>query len=155
MEDVRDEQDSVEREIVVAAPVERVWELITKPEHVRVWYAFDGTSIDLRPGGTIEHIWREHGRFLGVVEDVVPPTLFTYWYSNVPDTEPAPGTRTHVSFRLEPTADGHGTVLRVRESGLGELTLSQEERRAYLAATTQGWSGGLTNLREHAERVAR
>lgn len=145
----------VEREIVIAAPVERVWELITRPEHVRVWYAFDGASIDLRPGGTIEHLWHEHGRYLGVVEKVVPPTLLTYWHSQVPDTEPAPGTRTHVSFSLEPTPDGRGTLLRVRESGLASLRLSREERRAHLAATIQGWSGGLAALREHAERVAR
>jgi hypothetical protein len=59
-----------------------------------------------------------------------------------------------VSFSLDPTPDGRGTLVRVRESGLADLTLSEEERRAYLAATSQGWHGGLVNLGEHAERVA-
>lgn len=152
---MQDSSDSVEREVVIDASIERVWELITRPEHVQVWYAFDGAKIDLRPGGAIEHFWHEHGRYRGVIEDVEPPTLLSYWYSIVPDADPEPGRQTHVSFRLEPTRGGQGTVVRVTKSGLASLTLSHEERQAYLAATTQGWDGGLVTLSEHAVRVAR
>jgi uncharacterized protein YndB with AHSA1/START domain len=150
---VQDVIDSVEREIVIAAPIERVWELITVPEHVQAWYAFDGAKLALRPRGLIEHFWKEHGRYRGVVEEVKPPTLLSYWYSNVPDADPEPGRQTHVAIRLESTSQGDATVVRVTESGLASLEISPEERRAYLAATTDGWEGGLTALKEHAAGV--
>jgi uncharacterized protein YndB with AHSA1/START domain len=110
---VQDVIDSVEREIVIAAPIERVWELVTVPEHVQAWYAFDGAKLALRPKGLIEHFWKEHGRYRGVIEEVKPPTLLSYWYSNVPDADPEPGRQTHVAIRLESTSQGHATVVRV------------------------------------------
>jgi uncharacterized protein YndB with AHSA1/START domain len=138
----------VQREIVIDAAVERVWDLITRAEHIKTWYAFDGAKVDLRPGGEIEHFWREHGRFRGVIVEVVPPERFTYWYSNVPDAQAEPGKRTRVEFVL--TSVPGGTLVRVTESGLEELTLSDEERQAYLEATSQGWAGGLAGLAEKA-----
>ena len=30
--------DTIEREIVIAAPVERVWEIVTEPEHMGRWF---------------------------------------------------------------------------------------------------------------------
>jgi uncharacterized protein YndB with AHSA1/START domain len=138
----------VQREIVIDAVVERVWDLITRAEHVKTWHAFDGAEIDLRAGGAIEHFWREHGRYRGVIVEVVPPGRFTYWCSNVPDADPAPGKRTRVEFAL--TSVPGGTLVRVTESGLEELTLSDEERQAYLDATARGWAGGLAGLAEMA-----
>lgn len=138
----------VQREIVIDAPLERVWDLITRAEHIKTWYAFDGAEIDLRPGGGIEHFWREHGRYRGVIVEVVPPERFAYWYSNVPDADPEPGKRTRVEFTL--TSVPGGTLVRVTESGLEDLTLSGEESQAYLDATTQGWAGGLAGLAEKA-----
>ena len=32
--------DTIEREITIAAPIERVWDLITQPEHVGTWTDF-------------------------------------------------------------------------------------------------------------------
>jgi uncharacterized protein YndB with AHSA1/START domain len=134
----------VQREIVIDAGIERVWELITRAEYVKSWYAFDGAKIDLRPGGELEHFWREHGRYRGLIVEVVPPERFAYWYSNVPDAGPAPGKRTRVEFALEKVPGG--TLVRVTESGIEGLTLSDEERQAYLDATGQGWAGGLAGL---------
>jgi uncharacterized protein YndB with AHSA1/START domain len=51
--------DRIERETFINATVERVWELITRAEH-----------IDLRPGGTLVHTGKEHGSFRGVIERV-------------------------------------------------------------------------------------
>ena len=30
--------DRIERDIVIAAPIERVWKVLTAPEHVGVWF---------------------------------------------------------------------------------------------------------------------
>jgi uncharacterized protein YndB with AHSA1/START domain len=40
--------DRIEREIAIAAPIERVWELVTEPEHVGRWFGDAGAEIDLR-----------------------------------------------------------------------------------------------------------
>ena len=43
--------DQIERETVIAAPVERVWALLTEAEHLGRWFGDAGAEIDLRPGG--------------------------------------------------------------------------------------------------------
>lgn len=141
-----DTADEVRTEILIAAPVERVWALLTTPEHVRAWYAFDGARIDLRPGGAIEHHWHEHGTFRGRIERVEPPAVLSYRYSVVPDVEPGPGRQTLVTFRLDGDTDARSTRVQVTESGIAALQLTAVERAGYLAATTAGWRGGLDGL---------
>ena len=58
--------DQIEREVTIEAPVERVWALITEPEHVGTWFGDAGAEIDLRPGGDIEFRWHEHGNTLAI-----------------------------------------------------------------------------------------
>jgi uncharacterized protein YndB with AHSA1/START domain len=140
--------DRIEREIFINAPVERVWELITQPEHVQVWFAFDGADIDLRPGGTLVHTWKEHGSFRGVIERIDRPRVFSYRYSSVPDEDPAPGHQTLVTFKLDDADDG--TRLTVVESGFDELEMDSEQRRIHLRGAADGWAGGLPALRTHA-----
>lgn len=143
--------DDVVREVDIAAPVERVWELVTRPEHVRVWWAFDGATIDLRPGGAIVHHWNEHGTYRGVIEKVEPPYRLTYWYATAPDADPAPGRQTHVAIELWATAEG-GTTVRVTETGFADLTMTDDEREAHIEATKDGWGGGLETLSDLARR---
>ena len=45
--------EQIEREVVIAAPIERVWAVVTQPEHVGTWFGDAGAEIDLRPGGAI------------------------------------------------------------------------------------------------------
>ena len=148
-----DDPDSVSREVTIGAPIEDVWRLITEPVHLQAWYAFDGATVDLREGGVIEHYWREHGRFRGVIVQVAPPTSLSYRYSTAPDVDPAPGHQTLVTFHLASASAG-ATVLRVTESGIRALELTEAERAGYLAATSQGWAGGLRALLERVGSVA-
>ena len=53
--------DQIERETTIEAPVERVWALLTEPEHVGRWFGDAGAEIDLRPGGEMVMRWAEHG----------------------------------------------------------------------------------------------
>ena len=66
--------DRIERDVLIAAPVERVWELITSAEHLGRWFGDAGAEIDLRPGGPLSLRWREYGTVHGRVEAVEPPT---------------------------------------------------------------------------------
>ena len=109
--------DRIERELLLPAPADDVWEALTDPERLAGWLA-EEVSLDLQPGGdatfldgdTVRHGW---------VEEVSPPEggagagRLTFWWAL--DDEPA----TRVELTLEPTEDG--TRLRVVETRPLEL----------------------------------
>ncbi|AUS78471.1 SRPBCC domain-containing protein [Actinoalloteichus sp. AHMU CJ021] len=141
----RVDEGSVRQEVVLDVPPPRAWRLVTRPDHPRVWYAFDGAALDGRAGGLVEYRRREHGGYLGVVEEFDPPTLLRYRCSTLPERPPQPGGLATVTVRLEarsPTS----TLVRVVESGLTALEVSPEDRRQYRTATAMGWAGGLALL---------
>jgi uncharacterized protein YndB with AHSA1/START domain len=133
------------------APVDRVWALITEPEHVGTWFADAGADIDLRPGGAMTMRWEEYGTVLGRVERVEPQRLFAYRWSTT-EEEPREGHSTLVEFSL--SAEGHGTRVRVVETGFASLDAPEAERRQRHEQNTEGWAMELGHLSEHAARVA-
>jgi uncharacterized protein YndB with AHSA1/START domain len=144
--------DQIEREVLIEAPVERVWTLITESDHVGSWFADAGAEIDLRPGGAMTLRWEEHGAVHARVERVERPHLFTYRWANGIGVEPTEGNSTLVEFSL--AAEGDGTRVRVVEIGFAGLDASDAERRRKLDENTEGWSIELGHLAEHAQRVA-
>ena len=78
--------DRIEREIVIAAPIDRVWQVVTAPEHVGVWFGQgQPAKIDLRPGGTMVLDHGEHGVFPTRIVTVEEPHRFSYrWASAFP-----------------------------------------------------------------------
>ena len=147
--------DHIERETVINAPVERVWELITEPEHVGRWFGDAGAEIDLRPGGLMMLRWTKHGEVRALVEDVEPPRRFAYRWAPFKDPggeQPVEGNSTLVEFTLAP--EGDGTRLRVVESGFASLATSEEQIAENHAGNTGGWRQELDELREYAAKVA-
>jgi uncharacterized protein YndB with AHSA1/START domain len=143
--------DRIEREIMIAAPVERVWEVVTRAEHVGAWFGDAGAEIDLRPGGAMVIRWTQYGVYHCVVEAVDPPRFFSFRGAVTADTDTRDGNSTLVEFTLEP-ADG-GTRLRVVESGFDALDVSPDERRKFYEGNVEGWAVKLPELRDYAERV--
>ena len=139
----------IQREVLIDAPIERVWALLTEPDHVARWYASGGARVDLRPGGQLRVRWAEHGEFLGVIERVEPPRLFSFRLACEPDQVPAPGNATLVEFSLAPL--GRETRLTLLETGFAELDISPEEQAAYADSEGQGWDSGLSSLRALAK----
>ena len=147
--------DQIERENVIDAPVERVWSLITEPEHVGRWFGDAGAEIDLRPGGEMVLRWTEYGISRGRIVAVEPHTRFSYRWAPFTDPggeEPVEGNSTLVEFTLVP--EGDGTRLRVVESGFASLATSDEQRAKNHAGNTDGWRSELDELREYAAEVA-
>ncbi|MGH2562426.1 MAG: SRPBCC family protein, partial [Thermomicrobiales bacterium] len=144
--------EQIERETVIAAPVERVWSVLTEAEHIGQWFAHAGAEVDLRPGGLIVMRWEEHGTYLARIEQVEPYRLFSYRGAYPADEEPRNGNSTLVEFILSP--EGDGTRLRVVESGFTSLAVPEEEKRTRIEENTQGWQGGLTELKSYVERLA-
>ena len=144
---------SIERDILIAAPLERVWDLITSPKHVGRWFADAGAEIDLRPGGALTLSWREHGTFHGRVEAVEPPHRFAYrWLSKLDlRDDPTPANSTLTEFTL--AAEGASTRVAVVESGFDALDVDPEERAAALASHPTGWVAELDELATYAAGV--
>jgi uncharacterized protein YndB with AHSA1/START domain len=144
-------QDKIEREIVVAAPVERVWEIVTQAEHVGKWFG-DSADVDLRPGGAIVLRWEKYGSFYGTIEAVDAPRHFSYrWVPGTPDEKPGDGNSTLVEFTLTP--QGGQTRLRVIETGFRRLPLSETERAKQFEDNTEGWADKLGDLQRYAEQI--
>jgi uncharacterized protein YndB with AHSA1/START domain len=147
--------DQIEREVVIDAPVERVWELVTEAEHLGRWFGDAGAEVDLRPGGAMALRWSEYGTSRGRIEAVEPHRLFAFRWAPFKDPgglDPTEGNSTRVEFTL--SAEGRGTRLRVVESGFALLDTSDEQRRENLDGNTEGWRIELGELQEYATRVA-
>lgn len=147
--------DRVEREIVIAAPVEVLWAVITEPAHVSGWFG-DVAEIDLRPGGRITHAWKQERGLTeerGIVEQVEPPHYFSYRWIRGAEAEARADNSTLVEFTL--TVDGEGTRLRVVETGFSKLDWPEEERREDAEGHREGWEHELGELREYVQGLGR
>ena len=140
--------DRIERETSIAAPVERVWALLTEAEHLGAWFGDAGAEIDLRSGGAMALSWEEHGTVRVRVERVEPHRLFAYRWASKMDAELEEGASTLVEFTLEP--DGDGTLLRVVETGFAALDLPAGEQAKRADGNTEGWDYEMRDLGEYA-----
>jgi uncharacterized protein YndB with AHSA1/START domain len=139
----------IEREIVIAAPVQRVWALLTEAEHLGRWFGDAGAEIDLRPGGVMSLHFEEHGTVHGRVVDVDPEHRFSYRWG--PSTDLTGANSTLVEFTLQ--GDGDGTRLRVVESGFDALDLPTAEKAQQAERNGRGWDAKLRDLLDHLARV--
>ena len=145
-------EDSIVRETVVAAPVQRVWEVLTQAEYVGRWFGADKAELDLRPGGSFVMTWAEHGVGLARVERVEEPApsspgLFSFRWAVEPGLEPKPGEETLVEFTL--AEKGDGTLLRVVESGFSKLHRPAEKQEWHRERNVDGWRQVLEAVAGH------
>ncbi|WP_055588183.1 SRPBCC domain-containing protein [Streptacidiphilus griseoplanus] len=144
--------ERIERETLIAAPLERVWSLVAEPgfwvadpESVRGTVAREGESMVAKNA--------EYGDFPVRVEKVEPPTYLAYrWASAFPGEELREDNSTLVEFTLTP--EGDGTRLRVVESGFASLSGSEELRSRALKDNSGGWPQVLDAFRVRAEQQA-
>lgn len=133
--------DAVEREITISAPIERVWSILTEPDHIKMWFG-PGTPvrIDLRPGGLMELDHGIHGAYPTTIVKVDPPHAFSYrWASAYPGVVATEDNSTLVEFTLKEIPGG--TVLRVVESGFALIAIPPErEASAGYESHSNGWT---------------
>jgi len=138
--------DSIEREVVIEAPVETVWSIVTEPRNISRWFANEA-EVDLRPGGDLVFRFDSGIDGKGIVEKVEPPRLFSFrWISPEPERDmvAAQGHYTTVEFSLE--GHGEGTLLRVVESGFAALEGTEAENAALAERHDGGWGMFLERL---------
>jgi uncharacterized protein YndB with AHSA1/START domain len=146
--------DRIEREILVEAPPERVWAVLTEPAHVGAWFCRgEPVPVDLRPGGTMLLDHGAEGRFPAVIAEVDPPYRFSYrWATAHPGETPTAENSTLVEFTL--TAKGGDTLLRVVETGFAGLVIPEERRAtASYESHSGGWTEQTATIKEYTERL--
>ena len=140
--------DRISREVVIDAPPDLVWAIVTDPRHVARWFS-DEAEIDLRPGGAMLLTWHGHGDLpMPGSRRSTRPTGSPSAGCAGRTTNPATGTSTLVEFAL--AAEGSGTRLRVVESGFQRLAWAEEDKARYADENADGWVHELDELCDYA-----
>ncbi|MGZ3144629.1 SRPBCC domain-containing protein [Lentzea chajnantorensis] len=138
--------DRIERETLIEASLDRVWQLVTEPGF---WVASQpsGTAVE---GETTLCRNEQHGDYPVRVETVTPQSYVAYrWASAFAGAELTADNTTLVEFTLTP--EGAGVRLRVVESGFAALAASEEVRVRAHEDNTGGWAGVLEAFTKKAE----
>ena len=143
--------DQIEREIVINAPVERVWAALTEAQHIGTWFG-QSAEVDLRPGGTMTITWEEYGTARTTIERIEPKSFFSWRWTPGGIKDSTPDNTTLVEFSLVP--EGTGTRLKVVESGFRKLKVTEAEQAQAFKDNTQGWQSEIDELRGYVEQLA-
>jgi uncharacterized protein YndB with AHSA1/START domain len=138
--------DRIERETLIEAAPERVWQLVTEPG----WWVASTPSGTAVEGETTLCKNETYGDFPVRVETVTPQSYVSYrWASAFGGEELRADNTTLVEFTLTP--EGSGTRLRVVESGFASLAGSEELRAKAHEDNTGGWPEVLDAFKKRAE----
>jgi uncharacterized protein YndB with AHSA1/START domain len=134
---------TIEREVMIDAPVDVVWRTVTEPDQMSQWFA-KRVDLEVTPGG---HGYMDFGEQGGpvVVETVERPTCFSFRWNYPAGEEPVVGNSILVEFTLAPEGDER-THLRVVESGHELLVWPDDEKDRYTREHSGGWAEFLDRL---------
>lgn len=148
------EQGTIQRELHIDAPPEVVFDVVSRPEHLREWWPDEAEYPavsggvgrigfgDFSPDGTWEQF---------TVVEAVPHRLFSFRWGHPEGEVAAPGNSLLVVFELEPTE--RGTLLRMTESGFREQGWDEAKVAAQYADHVSGWDYFLPRLPGYAATV--
>jgi uncharacterized protein YndB with AHSA1/START domain len=144
-------QDRIEQQIVINAPLDRVWDLVSVPGW---WVPTEiETEPDRMPGSQTVRESARWGRFPVEVVEMRPPSYAAFrWASQAPGADLAARNTTLVEFFVADA--GQGITVTVVESGFAALDAPEEVRQSQLKDNTGGWSEELGSLRARAEEPA-
>lgn len=132
------EYASIERELYIDAAPDVVFEVISRPEHIRDWWNAE-TSLDPSPGSSDTLVWRDEatGREDTAPITVVradPPRVFSFRWAYA-DGDLADALL--VTFELTPS--GSGTTLHLTETGFREQGWEAAVLEANYNDHVDGW----------------
>lgn len=148
------EYGTIEREVHIAAAPDVVFDVISRPEHIREWWSAE-TEVEPITGSTGDLTWRDEasGRVDVVpitVIDARPHHLFSFRWTHGPGETPTTSNSLLVTFEL--AAAGDGTVLRMTESGFRERGWEIAQLEETYNDHVSGWDFYLPRLAEVALR---
>ncbi len=141
-------QDSIERDITIDAPMERVWTLVSEPG----WWINAGEvvahEIDRQGDSIVVVVDASCGRFsLEIVETRQPDYVAFRWLSG--EMDPDGSLQTLVEFFLD--GDEESTTVRVKESGFLAGDVPEAKRRESFDDNADGWRAELDAAKRHLE----
>ncbi|RKR75603.1 SRPBCC domain-containing protein [Frondihabitans australicus] len=136
-------RDSIESEIEIAAPLDRVWGLVSQPG----WWVNDGTYAEGAAERVADGEWVVHNEHHGdiavtVVELAEPERAVFRWSPGGPGSSP-----TTIEFTL--ASSSGGVTVAVVESGFAALTPEQYEKT--YSGNVEGWRIELGALADAAD----
>ncbi|MGW4568496.1 SRPBCC family protein [Streptomyces sp. NPDC004561] len=149
------EYGSIEREIHIEATPEVVYEVVSKPEHLREWWP-DEADLKPVPGATGVITFGDRTKpdaqtVPVTVVEADPPRRFTFRWVYDEGEVAAPANSLLVTFELVPS--GAGTLLRFSETGFREkgweAAVLEEQYREHV----NGWNYFLPRLVSYVARV--
>jgi len=161
------DDDRIEKQVLLRAPIARVWEAISDANKFGAWFGvvFDGpfvagapatgritpTSVD--PEVAEQQKPYEGAAFNIVVERMEPMRLFSFrWrpFALDPDVDYSAEPMTLIEFALDEAAGG--VMLTITESGFAGIPL--ERRLKAFAANDRGWTAQIGMIQKYLERHA-
>ena len=148
------EYGTIEREIHVDASPEIVFEVVSRPEHLKEWWP-DEADIEPEVGASGHIVFRNTDRADTVepitVVEVTPPTRFAFRWVYTDGDVVGPGTSLLVTFDLEPS--GQGTRVRMTETGFRERGWEAAVLEAQYNDHVTGWDYFVPRLGAYVSRL--
>jgi uncharacterized protein YndB with AHSA1/START domain len=141
--------DRIERSVLIEAPLDRVWDLVTEPG----WWVptQTPTPTDRTPGAVTVRESEQWGRFPVQVVSLDPKSYAAFrWASTSPGEDLSDDNTTLVEFHLADEAEA--VKVTVIETGFAALPIPEEARRKSFDGNTQGWGEQLDSLRDRAQQ---
>ncbi|WP_446743202.1 SRPBCC family protein [Silvibacterium acidisoli] len=142
-------EDTIQRKILLKAPISRVWRAVSDHHEFGEWFRvkIDAPFAAGKPAtGYITYPGYEHLRWQVLIQKVEPEhTLSFTWhpYAINPEQDYSAETPTLVEFHLE-AIDAGNTLLTVTESGFANIP--EGRRLEAFRMNSQGWSVQMENI---------
>jgi uncharacterized protein YndB with AHSA1/START domain len=141
--------DRIAKEIVLKAPISRVWQAIGNAQKFGEWFKADMSGVKFAPGEPV-HAKMTYPGYEGmpfemVVAQVEPERLFSFrWhpYGIDPNVDYSSEPMTLIEFELEEV--NGGTKLTVTESGFDNIPLAR--RAEAFRMNSEGWGMQMHNI---------
>ncbi len=150
------EQERIEKQIELKAPVARVWRALTDHREFGQWFGVN-LEAPFVPGqtsrGRITIPGYEHLKWEAVVQKMEPERLFSFtWHPYAIDSQKdySKEPSTLVEFRLE--QKGEGTLLTLTESGFSKLPA--DRRLEAFRMNDGGWTEQMKNIEHHVAQTS-
>lgn len=141
------EAGTIERELYIDAAPEIVFDVVSKPEHLREWWP-DDAQYEPSPGSSGQIVFGDPAADGGVVSftvvEAVPPHTFSFRWTHPDGAAAAAGNSLLVTFELTPR-DG-GTSLRMTETGFREMGWGIAVLEEQFQDHVRGWDFFLPRL---------
>lgn len=145
--------DKIEKNIVVDAPIERVWRALTDYREFGQWFrvVLEGPFVvGAEARGRITYAGYEHLEWKATVTEMSPPNRFVFtWrpYAVDETVDYESEEPTTVSFVLTPS--GAGTRVTVTEAGFDKIPAHRREEA--FRSNSGGWEEQMRNIKAHVE----